>query len=151
MNLIQGLSSGYSKGVIEPRAGLGKNPIRVLWVGDDEQFADRIRLSQSHRLLSLVYRSAEFNVDLLSHQPTILVLEPHHAKCKQVAFSLIARVQWLANFRSILLTSSDRAQDRIAGYEAGADTCLSKPVNDVLLLAVLQQKWDRLVESCSWE
>ena len=40
-----------------------------------------------------------------------------------------------------------QAHERADGYEAGADACLSKPVDDRLLLAVIQQKWDRLMDS----
>jgi DNA-binding NarL/FixJ family response regulator len=151
MNLITGLSHSGAVGAAAHSEALRNSTIQVLWIGGDEQFARRLgnsqskSQSQSQNTLSVTFSPEGLNPDLLPVHPTILVVESGHGESTRRALALIAHVQWLAHVRSIFLTPSDQAQDRVGGYQAGADSCLSKPVDDRLLLAVIQQKWDRLV------
>jgi DNA-binding NarL/FixJ family response regulator len=149
MNLITGLPHTGAVGAAAHSEALKNNTIHVLWIGGDAQFAHRLgnfqSKSQSQNTLSVTFSPEGLNPDLLPVQPTILVVESGHGQSTHRALALIAHVQWLAHLRSIFLTPSDQAQDRVDGYQAGADSCLSKPVDDRLLLAVIQQKWDRLV------
>jgi DNA-binding NarL/FixJ family response regulator len=149
MNLITGQSHTGAVGAVAHSEALRKNTIHVLWIGGDEQFAHRFEYSQSasqsQNTLSVTFRPEGLSPDLLPVHPTILVVQPGHGQSTLRALALISQVQWLAHVRSIFLTHSDHAQERVDGYQAGADSCLSKPVDDRLLLAVIQQKWDRLV------
>ena len=149
MNLITGLSHTGAVGAVAYSEALRNNTIHVLWIGGDEQFAHRFENSQiagqSQNTLSFTFRPEGLNPNLLPVHPTILVVESGHGQSAHRALALISQVQWLAHVRSIFLTHSDHAQERVDGYQAGADSCLSKPVDDRLLLAVIQQKWDRLV------
>ena len=149
MNLITDLSHTGAVGAVAHPEALKSNTIHVLWIGGDEQFAHRFwnsqSASQNQNTLSVTFRPEGLSPDLLPVHPTILVVESGHGQSAHRALALISQVQWLAHVRSILLTPSNQAQERVDGYQAGADSCLSKPVDDRLLLAVIQQKWDRLV------
>ena len=149
MNLITGLSHTGTVGALAHSETLRNNTIDVLWIGGNEQFARRFGNSQSKTQsnLSITFRPEGLSPDLLPVQPTILVVESGHGQSTLRALALISHVQWVAHVRSIFLTPSDQAHERADGYEAGADACLSKPVDDRLLLAVIQQKWDRLMDS----
>ena len=145
MNLITGLSHAGAGEALAQSGALRNNMIHVMWVGGDEQFAHRLGNSQSKKTVSVTFRPEGLSLDLLPVHPMILVVESGHGQSTHRALALIAHVQSLAHVRSIFLTPSDQAQERVDGYHAGADSCLSKPVDDRLLLAVIQQKWDRLM------
>ena len=149
MNLITGLSHTGAAGAVAHSEALRNTTIHVLWIGGDEQFAHRFgnsqSTSQSQNKLSVTFKPEGLSPDLLPVHPTILVVDSGHGPSTLRALALISHVQWLAHVRSIFLTPSDQAQERVDGYQAGADSCLSMPVDDRLLLAVIQQKWDRLM------
>ena len=145
MNLITGLSHTGAVGAVAHPEALKSNTIHVLWIGGDEQFAHRLGNSQSKNTVSVTFRPEGLNLDLRPVHPMILVVESGHGQSTHRALALIAHVQSLAHMRSIFLTPSDQEQERVDGYHAGAGSCLSKPVDDRLLLAVIQQKWERLV------
>ena len=146
MNLNTGLSKGYAADVIQQPRDLKNNPIHVLWVGGDGTAAHRAEHAQSQGSLSVTFKPVGYSPDLLPDKPTIFVVESSHGPANDKALALISRVQCLPHLRSIWMTPRDHADDRVTGYKAGADMCLSKSVDERLLLAVIKQKWDRLQE-----
>ena len=149
MNLITGLSHTGAVGAVAHPEALKSNTIHVLWIGGDEQFARRFgsaqSAGQSQYTLSVTFRPEGLSPDLLPAQPTILVVQTVHGQSTLRALALISQVQCLAHVRSIFLTPTDQAQERVDGYQAGADSCLTKSFDDRLLMAVIEQKWDRLM------
>jgi DNA-binding response OmpR family regulator len=117
----------------------GVSPAHVLVVDDDPEVARSIEASlRKQYQVFVVYSGVEALKEARRHRPDIIVLDvvmpgmDGLETCRQLRIDPI-----LADVPILFLTALGRPEDRIAGFQAGADDYLTKPFNlEELLLRI---------------
>ncbi len=101
---------------------------RVLVVADDEFLSDAVGEALRNGGYAVNREPAGMPVErlLLDTRPHLLVMEID-GKSLTERSALVNRVRSASDVPIVVLTSSERIEDRLAGLEAGADEVLAKP------------------------
>jgi len=112
------------------------NPPRVLLVEDDESLALAVRvgLQQAGYVVSLAADGSEFG-DLVARVRPDLALLDVSLPAGPNGFDLARELRTCSDAPIVFLTAADSLDDRLAGFETGADDYLVKPFALAELLA----------------
>ena len=104
---------------------------RVLVVDDDVEVAKSIEASlRKHYQVSVVYSGIEAIKEARRHRPDLIVLDVVMPGMDGLETCRELRVDpALASVPILFLTALGRPEDRVAGFQAGADDYLTKPFN----------------------
>jgi DNA-binding response OmpR family regulator len=104
---------------------------RVLVVDDDIEVAKSIEASlRKHYQVSVVYSGIEAIKEARRHRPDLIVLDVVMPGMDGLETCRELRVDpALASVPILFLTALGRPEDRVAGFQAGADDYLTKPFN----------------------
>jgi len=123
----------------EALAGGGSPPPRVLIVEDDEAFS--VGISAALRLQGYEVLAIDSGKDFEERAETFrpdLVLLDIFLPGPRDGFDLGARMRTLADAPIIFLTAADALEDRLRGFDLGADDYIVKPCAIAELLARIQ-------------
>lgn len=121
------------------------SPIRIALVEDDASLREELSHFFSTRGFEVFEANSGISLDdlLISHPVDILVLDLNLPG--QSGFDIATRIrQHLPNIGIVILTARTGAQDRLRGYESGADVYLPKPTPPQELLAAVNNLYRRL-------
>lgn len=121
------------------------SPIRIALVEDDANLREELSHFFSTRGFEVFEANSGISLDdlLISHPVDILVLDLNLPG--QSGFDIATRIrQHLPNIGIVMLTARTGAQDRLRGYESGADVYLPKPTPPQELLAAVNNLFRRL-------
>jgi two-component system, OmpR family, response regulator len=118
---------------------------RVLVVADDEFLGDAIGQALRNGGYAVNREPARAPVErlLIDNRPHLVVIDTENERLSERA-ALVGRVRSASDVPLVVLTSSERLEDRLAGLEAGADEVLAKPFS----LAELVYKVRAILRRC---
>jgi DNA-binding response OmpR family regulator len=101
---------------------------RVLVVADDEFLGDAVGQALRNGGYAVHREPARAPLErlLIDNRPHVVVLDTEDERLAESS-ALVGRVRAASDVPLVVLTSSERVEDRLAGLEAGADEVLAKP------------------------
>ncbi len=125
----------------------------VVLVEDDIDLAEEIGFYLQHQNMNVTTFSSGklLNGWLEQNKCDVLILDLMLPG--EDGLSIAKRLSVRADFRIVMLTSRVMTDDRIAGFEAGADVYLNKPIHFTELVTVIRRLCRRLenVPSTQWQ
>lgn len=121
--------------------------LHIAVVEDDQDLAEELGfLLQHHGMkVSLLADGVALEKFLATASCDVLLLDI--GLPGEDGLSIARRLAHRADFRVVMLTARSGVDDRVSGFEAGADVYLSKPVNFLELLSVIHRLAKRLPDS----
>lgn len=118
---------------------------RVLVVADDGFLADAVGQALRHGGYAVEHDSTKAPIErlLIDTRPHLVVIDVDAERLAERPTS-VGRIRSASDVPLVVLTSSDRLEDRLAGLEAGADEVLAKPFS----LAELVWKVRAILRRC---